>query len=286
MSFPKEFLWGGAIAANQAEGAWNAGGKGWSVEDVITFKPKVDVKDYKANNHISLEGIRAAMNDPDPTLYAKRRGIDFFHHYKEDLALFAEMGFKVLRLSIAWTRLFPTGEETEPNEQGVAFYEDVFREMQRLGIEPLVTLSHYEMPLHLALAYNGWADRRVIDCFVRFARVCFERYGKYVKYWLNFNEIDSLIRHSFTTAGIIPELCGGKGELACCYQAAHHQFVAGAMTTKLLRELVPGAKMGLMLTKLTTYPHTCNPEDVAATLKKIWKTTSTRTSRSSGRTPA
>lgn len=228
----------------------------------------MDVKDYKANTHISLEGIRAAMDDPDPTLYAKRRGIDFFHHYKEDLALFAEMGFKVLRLSIAWTRLFPTGEETEPNEQGVAFYEDVFREMQRLGIKPLVTLSHYEMPLHLALAYNGWADRRVIDCFVRYARVCFERYGKYVKYWLNFNEIDSLIRHSFTTAGIIPELCGGKGELACCYQAAHHQFVAGAMTTKLLRELVPGAKMGLMLTKLTTYPHTCNPEDVAATLKK------------------
>ncbi len=129
MSFPKEFLWGGAIAANQAEGAWNAGGKGWSVEDVITFKPKVDVKDYKANTHISLEGIRAAMDDPDPALYAKRRGIDFFHHYKEDLALFAEMGFKVLRLSIAWTRLFPTGEETEPNEQGVAFYEDVFREM-------------------------------------------------------------------------------------------------------------------------------------------------------------
>lgn len=268
MSFPKGFLWGGAVAANQVEGAWNVDGKGWSVEDVVTYKPKVDVKDYKANVHISLDGIRAAMADTDPTYYAKRRGIDFYHHYKEDLALFAEMGFKVLRLSIAWARLFPTGEEEAPNEAGVAFYEDVFREMKRLNIEPLVTLSHYEMPLNLALKYNGWADRRVIDLFVRFSRVCFEQFGQYVKYWLNFNEIDSLIRHSFTTAGIIPELCGVRGELACCYQAAHHQFVAGARVTKLLRELVPGAKMGLMLTKLTTYPRTCAPADVAATQKK------------------
>ena len=114
MSFPKGFLWGGAVAANQIEGAWNEDGKGWSVEDVVTFKPKVDVKDYKANVHTSLEGVKAAMADPDPTYYAKRRGIDFYHHYKEDLALFAEMGFKVFRLSIAWSRLFPTGEETEP----------------------------------------------------------------------------------------------------------------------------------------------------------------------------
>lgn len=268
VSFPKGFLWGGAVAANQVEGAWNTDGKGWSVEDVVSYKPKVDVKDYKANVHTSLEGIRAAIADPDPTFYAKHRGIDFYHHYKEDIALFAEMGFKVLRLSIAWTRLFPTGEEETPNEVGIAFYENVFRELERVGIEPLVTLSHYEMPLELALKYNGWADRRVIDLFVRFCRVCFERFGRYVKYWLNFNEIDSLTRHAFTTAGIIPELCGEKGELACYYQAAHHQFVAGAMATKLLRELVPGAQMGLMLTKLTTYPRTCAPEDVAATQKK------------------
>ena len=208
MSFPEGFLWGGALAANQCEGAWNADGKGWSVEDVAAYKPKVDVKDYKANVHVSLDGIRAAMNDPDPTYYAKRRGIDFYHRCKEDLALFAEMGFKVLRVSIAWTRIFPTGEELAPNEKGIEFYERLFQEMRRLGIEPLVTLSHYEMPLELALKYNGWADRRVIELFVRFCRVCFERFGKYVKYWLNFNEIDSIIRHSFITAGIIPELCG------------------------------------------------------------------------------
>ena len=268
MSFPEGFLWGGALAANQCEGAWNVDGKGWSVEDVAAYKPKVDVKDYKANVHVSLDGIHAAMNDPDPTYYAKRRGIDFYHRYKEDLALFAEMGFKVLRVSIAWTRIFPTGEELMPNEKGIEFYEGLFQEMRRLGIEPLVTLSHYEMPLELALKYNGWADRRVIELFVRFCRVCFERFGKYVKYWLNFNEIDSIIRHSFITAGIIPELCGESGELACCYQAAHNQFVAGAMVTKAMREIVPDAKMGLMLTKLTTYPRTCAPEDVAATQNK------------------
>ncbi len=268
MTFPKNFLWGGAVAANQYEGAYDVDGKGLSVEDVITYKPKVDVKDYKTNAHISLDGIKSAMNDTDITYYAKRRGIDFYHRWKEDLALFAEMGFKVLRLSIAWTRIFPSGEEETPNEAGIAFYEKLFQEMKRLGIEPLVTLSHYEMPLNLALKYNGWADRRVIDLFVRFSRVCFERFGKYVKYWLNFNEVDSLIRHPFTTAGIIPELCGERGELVCCYQAAHHQFVAGAKVTKLMREIVPDAKMGLMLTKLTTYPRTCNPEDVAATQKK------------------
>ena len=268
MSFPKGFLWGGAVAANQVEGAWKEGGKGWSVADVAAYRPNVDVKDYKATTGVSLERIREAQSTEDTTYYPKRRGIDFYHRYKEDLSLFAEMGFKVFRLSIAWSRIFPTGEEEQPNEEGLAFYEDVFKEMKRLNIEPLVTLSHYEMPLALALKYNGWTDRRVIELFVKFCRVCFERFGKYVKYWLNFNEVDSIIRHSFITAGIIPELCGERGELACCYQAAHHQFVAGAMVTKLLRELVPGAQMGLMLTKLTTYPRTCAPEDVAATQKK------------------
>lgn len=268
MSFPKKFLWGGAFAANQVEGAWNVNGKGLSVADVATFKPNVDVKNYKEHVKISLDGIYQAMNDEDSTHYPKRRGIDFFHQYKEDLALFAEMGFKVLRVSIAWSRIFPTGEEAEPNEEGVAFYEALFKEMKRLKIEPLVTLSHYEMPLYLSVNYNGWASRKVIDDFVRFAKVCFERYGEYVKYWLNFNEVDSIIRHPFTSGGLIPELCEEKGELNCCYQALHHQFVASAKAALLMRELIPEAQMGCMLTKLTTYPRTCAPEDVAATQKK------------------
>ncbi len=268
MSFPEGFLWGGAIAANQAEGAWNVGGKGWSVCDVATYKPNVDVKDYKAHVEISSAAIQKAMADLDDTYYPKRRGIDFYHHYKEDLALLAEMGFRVFRLSIAWTRLYPTGEEEEPNAEGLAFYEEVLKEMKRLHIEPLVTLSHYEMPLSLCLKYNGWTDGRVIDCFVRFCRTCFEQYGKYVKYWLNFNEVDSILRHPFITAGIIPDRCGEKGETACCYQALHHQFVASGIVTKMCHDLIPGSQMGCMLTKLMTYPRTCAPEDVAAAQKK------------------
>lgn len=263
MSFPDNFLWGGALAANQVEGAWNVDGKGWSVDDVATYKPNVDVKNYKAHVDITTDSILEAMKDMDSTYYPKRRGIDFFHHYKEDLALFKELGFKCLRVSIAWTRLYPTGEEPEPNKEGIKFYEDLFKEMTRLGIEPLVTLSHYEMPLNLALKYNGWEDRRVIDMFVRFSHTCFESFGKYVKLWLTFNEVDSVIRHSFITAGIIPDKC--ENFLQSCYQGLHHQFVAAAMVVKDCHKTIPDSKIGCMLTKLMTYPRTCAPLDVAAT---------------------
>lgn len=268
MGFPKGFLWGGALAANQIEGAWNVDGKGWSVADVATYKPHVDIKNYKAHTSVTSESIKKAMHDLDDTYYPKRRGIDFYHRYKGDLALFKEMGFKVLRLSIAWTRLYPTGEEEIPNPAGVEFYENVFKEMKRLGIEPVVTLSHYEMPLALSLKYNGWVERKVIDYFVRFCHTCFEQYGQYVKYWLSFNEVDSIIRHPFTTAGIIPDRCGEQGEATCCYKALHHQLLAAAIATKDCHEMIPESQMGCMLTKLMTYPHTCVPEDVAASQKK------------------
>lgn len=267
MAFPENFLWGGAIAANQIEGAWNVDGKGLSVADVASYKPGVDNKAYNKHVAFSEEGVKKAAADTDTVYYPKRRGIDFYHHYKEDLALFAELGFKVLRLSIAWTRLYPTGEEQEPNQAGIDFYKGVFEEMKRLGIEPLVTLSHYEMPLSLSLKYNGWADRRVIDLFVRFSKTCFKEFGPYVKRWLTFNEIDSIIRHPFTSGGILPELSGGN-ELKCCYQGLHHQLVASALVTKLCHEMIEGSQMGCMLTKLTTYPRTCAPADVLAALNK------------------
>ncbi|TXW91370.1 glycoside hydrolase family 1 protein, partial [Klebsiella pneumoniae] len=180
----------------------------------------------------------------------------------------AEMGFKVLRLSIAWTRLFPTGEELEPNESGIAFYRNVFQEMQRLGIKPIVTLSHYEMPVALSLKYNGWVERKVIADFVRFATVCFEEFGEYVEYWLTFNEIDSIHRHTFTTAGIIPEQCTPGKEHQEIYQALHHQFVASSLVTKVAHEKNPQNKIVCMITKLMTYPLTCDPLDVELTLKK------------------
>ena len=171
---PKDFLWGGALAANQMEGAWKEGGKGWCLADIN--RSQYDIPpDERYNMEIDTAYIKRAMEEDDK-FYPKRRGIDFYHHYKEDLKLFAEMGFTMLRVSIAWTRIFPTGEEAEPNEKGLQFYSDLFAEMHKNGIEPLVTLSHYEMPLALATKYNGWVDRRVIDCFAKFCHACFERY--------------------------------------------------------------------------------------------------------------
>ncbi|GMA08220.1 beta-glucosidase [Tetragenococcus halophilus subsp. flandriensis] len=266
--FPEGFLWGGAIAANQVEGAWNEGGKGLSVADVDTYKPKASNKDYNAHAAINLETIKKAMEDPTDTWYPKRRGIDFYHRYKEDLALFAELGFKTLRVSIAWSRLFPSGEEQEANPEGIKFYHNLFIEMKRLNIEPIVTLSHYEMPLALSVKYNGWVDRRVIDYFVRFANVCFDEFGQYVKYWLTFNEIDSIHRHPFKTAGVIEEKSDSGEEIQDIYQALHHQFIASALVTKAAHEKISNVMVGCMLTKLMTYPLTCDPQDVELTLKK------------------
>ena len=178
--FPDGFLWGGALAANQVEGAWDVDSRGPSVADIATYKPNVDPKEYAAHHVVTSEGIAAALADRDVTYYPKRRGIDFYHRWREDLALFAELGFGVLRVSVAWSRLYPTGEEETPNPAGVAFYRDLFTEMRRLGIEPLVTLSHYEMPIALALNHDGWSDRRVVDLFVRFATTCFTEFGSLV----------------------------------------------------------------------------------------------------------
>lgn len=267
MGLPDGFLWGGALAANQAEGAWNEGGRGPAVSDVSKYRPNVDPREYAVHHQHTLESIAAAMADDDIAFFPKRRGIDFYHRYREDLALFAEMGFSVLRVSIAWSRLYPTGEELEPNEEGIAFYLDLFTEMRRLGIRPLVTLSHYDPPLALALKNNAWVDRSTIALFERFSRTCFERFGHLVDLWLSFNEIDGIIRHPFTSGGIIDETVEGSLEQAC-YTALHHQFVASASVTKMLHEMWPESEMGCMLTMLTTYPNTCHPDDVAATQAK------------------
>lgn len=267
MSLPKGFRWGGAVAANQIEGAWREGGRGAAVSDVATYKPDADPKDYAIHHKITIASITAALADDDEQLFPKRRGIDFYHRYPDDLALFAEMGFTTLRVSISWTRLYPTGEELEPLAEGVAYYKALFTEMRRLNIEPLVTLSHYDPPMALALKHNGWVERRMIGLFERFARTCFTEFGELVNMWLTFNEIDGIIRHPFTSGGIIDETVEGSLEQAC-YSALHHQFVAAASVTKILRDISPGAQMGCMLTMLVTYPNTCRPEDVAATQAK------------------
>lgn len=266
MQLRKDFLWGGAISANQVEGAYTEDNKGLSVADIASFKPDVDVKDYKKHNTITEEMIEQAKRDPQVECYPKRRGIDFYHHYEEDIQLFAEMGFKSLRLSIAWSRLFPTGEELEPNQKAIEYYLSIFKTLKQYNIEPMVTLSHYEMPLALSEKYNGWVDRKLVDLFVKYAKVCFDAFGSYVKYWLTFNEIDSVGRHPFITAGIIEEKCQQYTMKEAIYQALHHQYVAAALATKLCHEMIPGSKMGCMLTKLTTYPNTCNPNDVLLAL--------------------
>lgn len=265
MGFRKDFLWGGAVAANQVEGAWNEDRKGMSVADVATYKPNVDQKDYKNNVAVDSKVVEQAMHDLSTDIYPKRRGIDGYHHYKEDIKLFSELGFKTLRFSIAWTRIFPNGEEDQPNQKGIEYYQNVIKELKKYNIEPLITLSHYEMPLNLAVKYNGWADKRVIDDFVKFAKVCFDSFPE-VKYWLTFNEIDSVPRHPFTSAGIIPDKSDNL--LQDEYQALHNQFVASAMVTKLAHEMIPGSQVGCMLTKLTTYPATAKPEDVLAAENK------------------
>lgn len=261
-TFKEDFLWGGAVAANQFEGAWDVDGKGASVSDMCTN-----------GTHTTPKRITSVI-EPD-TLYPSHEAIDFYHHYKEDIALFAEMGFKTFRLSIAWTRIFPTGMETEPNEAGLQFYDNVFDECKKYGIEPLVTISHYEMPYALIEKYNGWYGRECIDLFVRYCEVIFERYQGKVKYWLTFNEINSgtMPLGSLLSLGTVKGYSGPVTEIPdepqIRFQALHHQFVASAKAVKLAHEKYPEYKMGNMICFITKYPYTCNPDDVIMTQREM-----------------
>ncbi len=246
--FPENFLWGGAVAANQCEGAYNADGKGLSVQDVLPH---------------GLRGARTEEPTPDNL---KLEGIDFYHRYKEDIKLFAEMGFKVFRTSIAWSRIFPEGDEEQPNEKGLQFYDDLFDECLKYGIEPLVTISHYETPLGLSRKYDGWRDRKLVGFFERYCRTIFTRYKGKVKYWLTFNEINSLLHAPFMSGGILtpPEELTEQD----LYQAIHHELVASAMAVKMGHEIMPDAKIGCMILGITVYPLTPDPDDIIATMVK------------------
>ena len=268
--FPEGFLWGGATAANQIEGGWREGGKGWSVSDAARAHFDADVKDYSRHNQITTRDIEEALAHPeDEVNYPKRHGSDVYHHYKEDIALMAQMGFKVYRMSIAWSRIYPNGDDEQPNEEGLQFYDDVFDELKKYSIEPLVTMSHYEPPLNLVLNYDGWYSREVVGFFEKYVKTICERYKHKVKYWLTFNEVDSMIRHPYTTGGLIEDRFPGKNFEEVCYQAMHHQFVASALATKICHEIIPDSQVGCMITKLTYYPYTCKPEDVLETQRRM-----------------
>jgi 6-phospho-beta-glucosidase len=244
--FPQHFLWGGAVAANQVEGAWQTDGKGISTSDL---QPQ------------GIFGQRVERKDGDFGI--KDLAIDFYHRYPEDIKLFAEMGFTVLRTSIAWTRIFPQGDETQPNEAGLAFYDRLFDEMAKYNITPLVTLSHYEMPFGLIQKYGGWGSRQTIDFFVNYAKTVFERYKHKVKYWLTFNEINMSLHAPFTGVGLPEE--SGKPAV---YQAIHHQLVASARAVKACHDIVPEGKIGNMLLGAMLYPLTPDPADVMETLQQ------------------
>ncbi|TDT51924.1 glycoside hydrolase family 1 protein [Fonticella tunisiensis] len=242
--FPEGFLWGGAIAANQAEGAWNEDGKGPDISNVVTHgftKP--------ADEDI-IEG----------KYYPSHEAIDFYHRYKEDIALFGEMGFNCFRTSIAWSRIFPNGDDAEPNEKGLQFYDDLFDEMLKYGMKPVVTISHYETPLHLFKKYGGWRNRKLIEFFTRYCETIFKRYKDKVKYWMTFNEINNM--HTIPYAAGAIKFEEGENILQPIYQASHHMFVASSLAVKLCHQIIPDAKIGCMLSLSAVYPNTCHPDDV------------------------
>ncbi|MBQ4817381.1 family 1 glycosylhydrolase [Bacillus pumilus] len=264
--FSDNFLWGGATAANQIEGAYLEGGKGLSTSDFAAYKDPYEKG--KVNNFtfdVSSAELKRYKEQPDEFDFPKRRGIDFYHRYEEDIALFAEMGFKVFRLSISWARIFPTGLEDKPNEEGLAFYDKVFDECAKYGIEPLVTMSHYEMPITLTEKYNGWMSRELVPLFEKYARAILERYKDKVKYWITFNEMNMNLNSLYTGAGILEDLVDHK--LQAAYQASHHQFIASALTVKAAKEIIPNVQIGCMINQIEAYAKTTKPEDQLQAVK-------------------
>lgn len=256
--FPEGFLWGGATAANQLEGGFYEGGKGLNIADVLPGgKERLNV--------LKSPGFDFEI-DTEKYSYPNHEAIDFYHRYKEDIALFAEMGFKVYRMSIAWTRIFPNGDELEPNEAGLAFYDRVFDELNKYGIEPIVTISHYEMPINLVKEYGGWRSREVVTFFERYAKAILNRYKEKVKYWLTFNEINSGLELPIFGLGFAIQ--NDEDKYQPTFQAFHHQFVASSLAVKACHEIIPDAKIGCMIIYAPIYVYDSKPENVMYSLQK------------------
>ncbi|EHN58620.1 6-phospho-beta-glucosidase [Oenococcus kitaharae] len=252
-SLPKNFLWGGAVAANQLEGAYKEENKGLSVADIMTAGAN-------GKNREITDGV------VDGKYYPSHEAIDFYHRYKEDIKLFAEMGFKCFRTSIAWSRIFPKGDEDQPNEAGLKFYDDLFDECRKYGIEPVITLSHFEIPYHLITKYGGWRNRKLIDFFTHYAEIVFKRYRDKVTYWMTFNEIDNQTDYTnqflmATNSGLILKDNQADAE-ALMYQAAHYELVASALAVHLGHRINPNFKIGCMINMTPIYPASSKPVDI------------------------
>lgn len=263
-TFPENFLWGGAVAANQLEGAWNIDGKGLCVADINEFRDNIDIT-KKYNNEISGAYIRDALLPDTGRIFPKRWGIDFYHTYKDDLALLAGMGLKAFRTSINWARIFPNGDDAEPNEAGLRFYDNLFSEIVRNGMEPVITVSHYEMPLNLTVKYKGWYSREVIGFFEKYGQTVFDRYHDTVKKWILVNQINLIGHESFNHLGIAEDAVDDL--LSAKYQGVHNEMVACARLTRYAHEHYPDIETGMMLCGGPAYPATCSPEDNLAALK-------------------
>lgn len=271
MPLQEEFLWGGATAANQYEGGVFEGGAGLSTADVMTngshtVQRQVTWKKpdgttgstplcFGSSERHLPDGAVPCLLEGEKYYYPSHIASDFYHHYKEDIRLCAEEGFKCFRLSVKWSRIFPGGDDAEPNEEGLQFYEDVFAECRKYGIEPLVTLAHYETPLSLAIRYNGWNDRRLVDAYVNYAKTCFRRFQGKVKYYLTFNEINLIESAPYVEAGLI------HADPQNIASASFHQFLASALTVKAAHENYPELKIGMMLAYGPVYALTCDPAD-------------------------
>lgn len=243
--FPKDFLWGSAISSSQSEGAWNHDGRGPSVYDYMPVG-KSRYEDFLQHTY------------QDDTFFPNRKGIDFYHTYKEDIKLLAEMGCKAFRFSVSWSRIYPTGLEEKPNKKGIQFYENMIDELISYHIEPVVTILHYDIPLYLVEHYNGFASREVVDLYVKYAKTLFSYFKNKVKYWITINEIN-IMRYCPLDAGI--KDCPDN-DLQIIFQSAHHQFIASAKAVIALHQMIPKAQVGMMLGYEPAYAKTCHPSDV------------------------
>ncbi|AGF55533.1 6-phospho-beta-glucosidase [Clostridium saccharoperbutylacetonicum] len=261
--FPKDFLWGGAVAANQLEGAYDLDGKGLCIADINEFHDDIAL-DKKYNGEVTSTYIKEAVNSTKK-IFPKRWGIDFYHTYKEDLKLLAELGLKTFRTSINWARIYPNGDESTPNEAGLKFYDNLIDEIIKNGMEPMITISHYEMPLNLTTAYKGWYSRETIGFFVNYCKALFDRFKGKVKYWIIVNQINLIIHESFNHLGIAEDMVDDM--LSAKYQGVHNEMVACALATKYAHEVDPNYQIGMMLCGGPAYAATCKPEDVFATLR-------------------
>lgn len=265
-TFPKGFLWGGAISSSQAEGGFNENGKGIDSQDLRYFNPKwtsPERKEFK-NRRMYEDKFMKALNDTDNKMYPFRRGIDFYHRWKTDIDLLAEMHLKIFRTSIDWSRIYPHGDDTEPNQTGLKYYHDLFAYCHKKGIKVFVTILHYNIPVHLITKYGGWSNRKLVDFYITYAKTLFSELGDVVDYWLPFNEINAGRFNPYNGVCVTEDDPQRNSKI---FQSLHHQFLANALAVKYAHEIIPHSKVGAMIARFSSYPATCKPEDVLLSIQ-------------------